>query len=102
MLAAALAAAALAGNLLANPGAEAGPGSPDSSAIDPPPGWTAEGEFTAVQYGAPSFLTLADAGTFGGGANFFAGGNTAASSGTQVVDVAGAAPEIDAGAVTAT
>src|SRR5690349_24817686 len=100
MLAAVLAAAAFtlpAGNLLANPGAEAGPGSPDSTTIDPPPGWTAEGEFTAVQYGAPSFLTTADGTYFDGGANFFAGGNTGPTAGSQTIDVSGAAAEIDAG-----
>jgi hypothetical protein len=103
LLAAAPAAAAVpAGNLLANPGAEAGPGSPDSTAINPPPGWTPEGEFTAVQYGAPSFLTAADATTFRGGTNFFAGGNTGPSAGSQTIDVSSAATEIDAGGVTAT
>jgi hypothetical protein len=102
MLAAALAAAALTGNLLANPGAEAGPGSPDSTAINPPPGWTAEGQFTAVRYGAPTFLTTTDGMTFGGGANFFAGGNTGPSAGSQTIDVSSAAAEIDAGGVTAT
>src|SRR3954468_5719955 len=103
LLAAAPAEAAIPpGNLLVNPGAEAGPGSPDSSAIDPPPGWTVAGDFTAVQYGAPAFLTLQDGAALGGGTNFFAGGNTPASSGTQAVNVAGAAPEIDAGTVSAT
>src|SRR5262249_10953912 len=102
MLAAFAVAAALTGNLLANPGAEAGPGAPDSPAINPPPGWTAEGEFTAVQYGAPEFLTTADSATWGGGANFFAGGNTGPSAGSQTIDVSASAAEIDAGGVTAT
>jgi hypothetical protein len=39
------------GNLLVNPGAEAGPGAPDSSQQLPLPGWTVESTFTAVQYG---------------------------------------------------
>ena len=90
------------GNLLVNPGAEAGAGSPDSSGIVAPPGWTVESNFTVVQYGAPDFLTAADSATLGGGANFFAGGpSNAASAATQVVNVAGAAPEIDAGKVQA-
>jgi hypothetical protein len=91
------------GNLLANPGAEAGPGAADSSAIDPPPGWTAVGNFTAVRYGTPDFPTAADGAGLGGGANFFAGGpDSAASAGTQAVDVSAAAAEIDGGGVSAT
>jgi hypothetical protein len=88
-----------AGNLVVNPGAEAGPGDPGSTALNPPPGWTRAGEFTAVQYGAAGgFPTAAD----GGGANFFAGGNTPLSTGSQRIDVTSAASEIDAGRVTAT
>jgi hypothetical protein len=91
------------GNLLADPGAEAGPGAADSSTIDPPPGWTAVGSVTAVQYGAPDFPTTADGAALNGGANFFAGGpDNAASAATQAIDVSGAAAEIDAGGVTAT
>jgi hypothetical protein len=91
------------GNLLTNPGAEAGPGSPDSSQVMAPPGWTVESTFTAVQYGAPDFLTAADSAALGGGTNFFAGGpSTATSAATQTVDVSGAGPEIDAGKVAAT
>ena len=91
------------GNLLVNPGAEAGPGAPDSSQQLPLPGWTVESTFTAVQYGAPAFLTVADSTALGGGVNFFAGGpGGALSAATQVVDLSGAAAEIDAGQVTAT
>ena len=85
------------------PGAEAGPGAPDSSQQLPLPGWTVESTFTAVQYGAPAFLTAADSAALGGGVNFFAGGpGGALSAATQVVDLSGAAAEIDAGEVTAT
>ena len=92
-----------AGNLLVNPGAEAGAGAPDSSQQLPLPGWTVESTFTAVQYGAPAFLTVADSTALGGGVNFFAGGpGGALSAATQVVDLSGAAAEIDAGKVTAT
>jgi hypothetical protein len=92
-----------AGNLLVNPGAEAGPGATDASAIVAPLGWTVESTFTAVAYGAPDFPTAADATALGGGANFFAGGpGGATSAATQVVDVSGAAAEIDAGKVAAT
>jgi hypothetical protein len=91
------------GNLVVNPGAEAGPGAPDASTQPAVPGWTVESTFTAVQYGAPGFLTLGDSAALGGGMNFFAGGpGGATSAATQVVDVSGAAPEIDAGKVAAT
>ena len=91
------------GNLLVNPGAEAAPGAADSVAQLPLPGWTVESTFTAVQYGTSGFLTAADSTALGGGVNFFAGGpGGAASAATQVVDVSGAAAEIDAGKVAAT
>jgi hypothetical protein len=91
------------GNLLANPGAEAGAGAPDAAQQLPLPGWTVESTFTAVQYGASGFLTLDDSTALGGGVNFFAGGpGGATGAATQVVDVSGAAAEIDAGKVTAT
>jgi hypothetical protein len=93
-----------AGNLVVNPGAEAGPGDPGSTAgATAPPGWTRGGEFTAVRYGAPNgFPTAADGAALGGGANFFAGGNVALSSGSQRIDVSSSASEIDAGVVTGT
>src|SRR5690349_13648998 len=91
------------GNLLVNGGAEASPGSTDSSTVSAPPGWAVESNFTAVAYGAPDFLTTADSAALGGGANFFAGGpDNPASAATQVVDVSIAAPEIDAGKAGAT
>jgi hypothetical protein len=104
LVAAASASAAVpGGNLVVNPGAEAGAGAPDASQQLPLPGWTVESTFTAVRYGAPDFLTAADSTALGGGANFFAGGpGGALSAATQVVDVSGAATEIDAGKVTAT
>ena len=104
LLAAAPAGAAVpSGNLLVNPGAEAAPGAADSVAQLPLPGWTVESTFTAVQYGTSGFLTAADSTALGGGVNFFAGGpGGAASAATQVVDVSGAAAEIDAGKVAAT
>jgi hypothetical protein len=86
------------GNLLQNPGAEAGPGGTDSSGMMPPPDWTVTGDFTVVQYGAAGgFPTQAVGASIDGGANFFAGGNSAASTATQAVDVSGFAGAIDAG-----
>ena len=92
-----------AGNLLVNGDAEAVPGSSDGVAVVPPPGWTTDGAFTEVAYGAPEFLTTADSAALGGGASFFAGGpDNAASSATQVVSVASDAARIDAGSESAT
>ena len=90
-----------AGNLLANPGAEAGPGAPDASTINAPPGWTTTGELTAVKYGASGFPTSAVSSQIDGGANFFAAGNVATSTGEQLLNVSAAQPEIDAGGVSA-
>jgi hypothetical protein len=91
-----------AGNLVVNPGAEAGAGAADSSAQPPLPGWTVESTFTAVKYGAPAFPTAADGARLGGGANFFAGGpGGAVSAASQTIDVGVAAAEIDAGKVSA-
>jgi hypothetical protein len=91
-----------AGNLLLNPGAEDGAGAPDSFTIVAPPSWTTTGQLTAVQYGASGgYPDTAMSGSIAGGANFFSGGNTTISSGEQIIDVSGAAPEIDGGAVVA-
>ena len=90
------------GNLLANPGAESAPGATDTSSV-PPRGWTVEGPFSAVRYGTSGFPTTADSTALGGGTNFFAGGSGSVdSAATQVVSVAAAAAEIDAGGVSAT
>jgi hypothetical protein len=90
------------GNLLSNGNAEAVPGS-DGDTVVVPPGWTTDGQFTEVAYGAPDFLTTDDSASWGGGANFFAGGpDNAASSATQVVSVAGSATQIDGGGLSAT
>src|SRR4051812_11233286 len=91
------------GNLLTNGNAEAVPGSADGTTVVAPPGWTTDGSFSEVAYGAPEFLTTADSVSWGGGASFFAGGpDTAASSATQDVSVASSASQIDGGGVSAT
>jgi hypothetical protein len=102
LIAAPAGAAVPSGNLVVNPGAEAGTGASDSSTQLPLPGWTVESTFTAVKYGAPDFLTFEDAERLRGGANFFAGGpGGEVSAASQVIDVSGAAAEIDAGKVRA-
>jgi hypothetical protein len=84
-------------NLVQNPGAEAGAGATNSSAVAVPPGWAPAGPFTAVAYGTSGFPTS------GSGKNFFAGGPKAPrSTGAQVVDVSSYAAAIDAGRMRAT
>lgn len=100
------------GNLLQNPGAEAGQGSNGTGGPVQIPSWTTQtiaGDdpsvdgFTVVAYGSPAFPDKTLAAKIGGGANFFTGGNaTGLSSASQTVDVSGAATEIDAGQVAAT
>src|SRR3954470_14660171 len=75
-----------AGNLLQNPGAEAAAGAQNTETVAVPD-WTVEGAFTAVQYGAPDFLTQEQSATWAGGTNFFGGGVGASSSASQTVDV---------------
>lgn len=104
LVAAAPASAAVpSGNLLRDPGAEEGELAVNTTAVSPPPAPWITGRaasFTQVAYGSPGF----PASPGGGGNGFFAGGPQAAAteSAVQLVDVSGAAAEIDAGRVTAT
>ena len=88
------------GNLLINGNAEAGAGSADGSVVAIP-GWTVTGEMTVVTYQNTSgFPTLSDPGPVNRGLNFFAGGpSSSLSTMSQLVDVSGAATEIDAAQV---
>jgi hypothetical protein len=96
-----------AGNLIANPGAEADVGSVDTSCggdLDVS-SWAPETEtFSAVQYGTGGFPSTGESAEVGGGSNLFTGGcpSTNVSTGEQTAEVTGAAPEIDAGQVSAT
>lgn len=86
------------GNLIQNPGGESDAGASDTATVVVPSAWKTNGPFTTVRYGTPGgFPTTAVAARIGGGANFFAGGNAAVSSAEQVIDVADATSEIDAG-----
>jgi hypothetical protein len=89
-----------AGNLLANPGAEQGSPAADDRASPAPPNWRRSGGFTSVRYGTVvglvAFPSLDAASALGAGDAFFAGGPSGAASATQVIDVSGWAPEIDA------
>jgi hypothetical protein len=99
-----------AGNLVQNPGFEDGPGRADD-VTTPPVVWQSGGTpsvwvyVAGVGYERP---TMALAAKIGGGANFLSGGQGAAGTpgtitktASQSIDVAGAATEIDAGAVAA-
>jgi Phosphoesterase family len=103
-------------NLLVNPGAEAGDPSLSGYTSVSIPGWAVTGTPTVVKYGTitrppsplstpaplfPSFLQFPrpDQGPADGGAQFFGGGNVATATLTQVVDLSGAAPQIDSGTV---
>ena len=89
-------------NLIANSGAEAGPGG-DGTGVIVPPGWTTSGNFTVVDYvlGGPlEFPGLASPGPLDRGANFFSGGPpNASSSAWQTMSLTGYAGEIDHGTV---
>ncbi len=87
------------GNLIANPSAEAGPGSTDASCggtVDAPSWTRAEGNHTVVRFGIGNFPVT------GHGSQFFAGGCAARSVAIQDVDVAAEAAGIDTGTVPAT
>jgi hypothetical protein len=90
------------GNLISNPGAEAGTGSADGDDIEPVPSWTTAAGFTAVQYQTSegNFPSTTDPGPPNRGANFFAGGDTSTTStATQTIDLTNAASAIAAGGV---
>lgn len=96
------------GNLLGNPGAEAGQASQSGETTVEIPDWQTTSTFTVVPYGgggAPDFFTFpptSEGQRIHGGKNFFAGGYKAGTStATQTVDVSSAAPLVDAGRVTA-
>src|SRR5436190_626500 len=90
------------GSLTINGDAESGTAATDSSGVFAPPGWATTGQFTEVAYGTSGFPEVATAATFGGGKNFFAGGNAAVSTAVQPINFAQAGPEIDRGGLTMT
>ncbi len=97
---------ALAGNVLSNPGAEAGDPARDDSSSPPPPAWSRTGPFTFVRYGTFAglvpFPTRRVAEALDAGDAFFAAGPGRGNSATQVVDVSDGALEIDLGRADAT
>ena len=101
------------GNLVTNPGGEAGPGQTSTSNQDAvrfiPPGWEwstvpeKEAGFVSAQYGAhPYFPSKAVSAQIGGGRNFlWAGYPLQRSVASQAIDVGAQAADIDAGGVKA-
>jgi hypothetical protein len=101
------------GNLVQNPGGEAGPGQTSNSAAGAesfiPPGWEwatvpeKVAGFVAARYGAhPYFPSKTVSTQIGGGKNFlWAGYPLQRSVASQTIDVSSAAAEIDAGGVKA-
>src|SRR5689334_10146664 len=81
-------AASLGSNIIANFGAEAGPGATSESVVVAVPKWQVTGKFTPVQYGVNGFPTSASPGPANRGRNFFAGGpGNALSSATQTINI---------------
>jgi hypothetical protein len=61
-------------NLVRNPGAEAGPASPDGNSTVNVPGWEQPIVSTVVAYGTAGFPTVGESNSYGGGDQFFYGG----------------------------
>jgi hypothetical protein len=96
----------LSGNLVKNPGAEAGPATPDSAqAALPVPSWTVTGGFHAASYAGYRWAPDPRDKTKGSGAKFFVGcfaapGETVnRGTATQTISIARLAKAIDTGGV---
>jgi len=89
----------LGANLILNPGADAGPGSPDDGHIVKPPHWSTTGCLTAVMYGASGgFPDATSTGPKDRGKNMFQGGpRCPLSTGSQVIPVSSLSSLVDAG-----
>ncbi len=92
---------ALTGNVLSNPGAEAGTAAEDDTSSPAPPQWSRTGAFTFVRYGTVAgnfpFPSRRIGEALGAGSAFFTAGPGKGNTATQVVRVGEAAPEIDLG-----
>jgi hypothetical protein len=87
-------------NLIVNGGAEAGKAATDSTLVDIP-GWTREGNFQVMAYGAGGCPSLTDPGPKDRGNNFFFGGpSNPASSASQTIDVSTLSSVLAKGTVT--
>ncbi len=95
-----------AGNVLSNPGAEAGTAASDDRSSPAPPGWSRTGMFTFVRYGTLAglvpFPSERVAEVTSAGDAFFAAGPGKDGTLTQASSLVDAAPEIDLGKGTVT
>ena len=89
-------------NLIQNPNAEASTATAECTPGTPVPNWTPTGQFTVCSYGSSGSPTATDPGPPSRGNNFFFGGYTGESTGTQSLDVSWAAADIDRGGVSYT
>src|SRR5438128_7274448 len=90
----------MSGNLIKNPGAEAGAGSTDATAVAVPD-WTVTGLATALKYDVPDYPQATDAGPPVRGMNLFIGGaNGESASMTQTIDLSAYAAAVDGGKAT--
>ena len=91
-------------NLIVNPGAEDGPS--DSTGDQPVskiPGWTKNGDFDVVPYGANGVAGTTDPGPANRGKNMFTGGpDTPNTSASQIIDVSSGSSDIKSGSVSYT
>lgn len=88
-------------NLIVNPGAESAVGG-NGNFVANLPGWTVTGQTTAIAYalGCPQgYPCLTDPGSPTPGLNHFGGGNVAASTAAQTVDLSFAAAQLAGGGV---
>jgi len=89
------------GNVLSNPGAEAGTAAEDDSSSPAPPQWSRTGSFTFVRYGTVvgsfPFPSRRIGEALDAGDAFFTAGPGKGNTATQVADVSEAAPEVDLG-----
>lgn len=76
-------------NLLANPGAENGPGdSGGETPVSQIPGWTRNGDIDVLPYGAHGIVSLSDPGPSNRGQKLFTGGpDTPNTSASQTIDL---------------
>jgi uncharacterized protein (TIGR03437 family) len=86
-------------NLIANPGAEAGPGVPPTSTTAYIPGWSTAHGASVAPYGGTGWISTTDPGPVNRGVNLFCGGQSGANI-YQDIDVSAAGSLIDANQVT--
>jgi uncharacterized protein (TIGR03437 family) len=87
-------------NLLANPGAEAGPSAVVPAVALYVPGWSTSNDLSVAPYGGPGWISLSDPGPADRGVNLFCKAVSGDAAMYQDLDVSPAAALIDSGRVT--